>query len=61
MNLFPFLAPISVFLALLISYYLVKYVAFKMGKPFPNLGVLMFPKHHEDSKIDKAYQKRGKR
>tara|TARA_B100000965_G_scaffold388725_1_gene393573 strand:- start:2898 stop:3080 length:183 start_codon:yes stop_codon:yes gene_type:complete len=57
MNLFPFLAPLSMGLSIFFSYYLIKYVAKKMGKPIPNLGELMYPMHHKDSKIDKRYRK----
>jgi hypothetical protein len=60
MNWFPFLAPISVGLGAIIGYFLIKYIALKMGKPFPAMGELMYPMHHKDSKIDKSHRK-GKR
>ena len=60
MNIFPLLAPISVGIGILVGYYIIKFVARKMGKPFPGLGELTFPLHHSDSKIDKKYRK-GKR
>ncbi|SVE61280.1 uncharacterized protein METZ01_LOCUS514134, partial [marine metagenome] len=36
--MFPFLAPISVGLGAIIGYFLIKYIALKMGKPFPAMG-----------------------
>lgn len=57
MNISPLLAPISVGLGILIGYYIMKIVAHRMGKPFPGIGELVFPMHHNDSKIDKRYRK----
>ena len=60
MNLYPLLAPVSVGIGILLGYFLMKYIAKKLGKPFPGIGELMYPMHHLDSKIDKRYRK-GKR
>ena len=43
MNIYPILAPISVGIGVLAGYFLMKYIAKKMGKPFPGIGELMFP------------------
>ena len=58
MNIYPLLAPFSVGAAIFLSYYLMKYIAKKMGKPFPSIGELMFPLHHKDSKLDKRYREK---
>ena len=57
MNWFPFLAPNSVSLGLLIGYFIIKSVARRMGKPLPGIGELLFPIHHKDSKLDKRHRK----
>ena len=57
MNIYPIIAPLSVGIGLLVGYLLIKYLARKMGKPFPGIGELMFPLHHKDSKIDKRHRK----
>ncbi len=57
MNIYPIIAPISVGIGILVGYLLIKYLARKMGKPFPGIGELMFPLHHKDSKIDKRHRK----
>ena len=57
MNIYPIIAPLSVGIGILVGYLLIKYLARKMGKPFPGIGELMFPLHHKDSKIDKRYRK----
>jgi len=54
MNLIPMVAPI---LGTIIGYFLMKYIARKMGKPFPSIGELMYPMHYKDSKLDKRYRK----
>ena len=57
MNIYPIIAPISVGIGILVGYLLIKYLARKMGKPFPGIRELMFPLHHKDSKIDKRHRK----
>ena len=57
MNIYPIIAPVSVGIGILVGYLLIKYLARKMGKPFPGIGELMFPLHHKDSKIDKRPRK----
>ena len=57
MNIYPIIAPVSVGIGILVGYLLIKYLARKMGKPFPGIGELMFPLHHKDSKIDKRHKK----
>ena len=57
MNIYPIIAPVSVGIGILVGYLLIKYLARKMGKPFPGIGELMFPLHHKDSKIDKRHRK----
>ena len=58
MNIYPIIAPISVGLGIIVGYILIKYIAKKMGKPFPGIGELMFPMHHKDSKIDKRHREK---
>ena len=55
MILYPLLAPISVCIGIVFGNFLMKYIAKKLGKPFPGIGELMYPMHHLDSKIDKRY------
>ena len=41
MNLYPLLAPISVGIGIVLGYFLMKYIAKKLGKPFPGIGELL--------------------
>ena len=42
MNIYPIIAPISVGIGIFLGYFLMKYIAKRMGKPFPGIGELMF-------------------
>ena len=57
MNFYPL---IGIGLGSLISYYIVKILAKRMNKEVPNLGELMYPMHHSDSRRDKINQRKAK-
>jgi len=56
MNFYPL---IGIGLGSLISYYIVKILAKRMNKEVPNLGELMYPMHHSDSRRDKINQRKA--
>tara|TARA_B110001454_G_scaffold187074_1_gene184249 strand:- start:101 stop:298 length:198 start_codon:yes stop_codon:yes gene_type:complete len=56
MNFYPL---IGIGLGSLISYYIVKIMAKRMNKEVPNLGELMYPMHHSDSRRDKINQRKA--
>ena len=57
MNFYPL---IGVSLGALLSYYILKNLAKRMNKDMPNLGELMYPMHHSDSRRDKINQRKLK-